>query len=216
MAYQNYSWCRNVIGLRGKQKNALFCLADEADKNGKIEALTLGRIARQINVSYEYARKLIADLRHWGFISIEYREDDRGRYISNGYQLDMSRLYPRAHPGARIGSAIWSALLDQLAAQNLDPAEIFLFRNQVREAFFDASRGASKSGQRRGVVYPIAETDIVRKPFRQNLKHFLKLRRAFPPYLIDYYQLLQRPQFQPRPVEDGKRQRPQVKTITHV
>jgi hypothetical protein len=173
----------------------LLALVNESGGKGLVEKIRMSTLARRCNLTEERARGIVRDLRTWGLVESEYREDPKTkRQVSNAYRLKRERMFPKstgAETGETVGLKIWGGFLEALTELRGE-TEIYLLKNQIREAYFDASDRATKTAQRRGVLYLIASTDVVNQAFKENLRWILKLRDCVKPYLVDYVELVKR------------------------
>lgn len=193
--YHNHNWAWNLVGVRGSHYVVLLALVNESGGKGLIERLRMSTLARRCNITEERTRALTRDLRNWDLIHSERREHpENGRQIANAYRLNRERMFPKLtgpDAGNVVGLAIWEGILKELIELRGDH-ETRILRSQIREAYFDKSERDTKTAQRRGVLYLIAETDIVDEDFREFRKWFNKLRDVVKPYLVDSFQLVHR------------------------
>lgn len=193
--YHNHNWAWNVVGLRGSHYVVLLALVNQSGGKGQVDRLRMSTLARYCNITEERARGLMRDLRKWGLVNSEKRNNpENGRQIANTYKLNRDRMFPKetgAGAGAAVGLEIWTGVLKELT--NLrGEQDTRILRSQIREAYFDKSERDTKTQQRRGVLYLIASTDVVNEDFRDVKKWLNKIRDVVPPYLVESFQLVNR------------------------
>lgn len=114
MAWKNYSYLRLVRGLQPSEFRVLSFLVDEADLNGRIEALQTRTIGVECEMASNSVFRILKGLQGKKFIkSRTNRFQPWGAQISNGYQLDLGRYYPA---GETNGLKIWRGILRGLGS----------------------------------------------------------------------------------------------------
>src|SRR5882672_2682737 len=94
MAWENYGWVWNIVGVQGSEYVVLFCLANEADEQGRTPLVTIDRIQRRCNLSRRSVFEHLKTLEQKGFIERK-RKWAKVPWDANAFQLNKKRFYPR-------------------------------------------------------------------------------------------------------------------------
>jgi hypothetical protein len=194
--FDNFNWVWVVVGIRGSLYNCLIAIVNEAGGTGVIDRMSVRLLAERANISTETARQHQRTLETQGFIKREKRSTPAGKRASNRIYLNRGRLFPRdtkEYRGEKVGRTIWNAMLLELG-QLRGPANIKPLI-AIKDVFFDCSNRTDARGDRRGMLFVVADTDDMEKSFREHLMFLLRIREHITGYEIQYIRLIRRPRF---------------------
>lgn len=127
MAWQNHAWAWSVRGVIPSERLILLALVNAAGENGFVEMYSIAGLRNKVpELKRRAMQKILRGLLDKGFIQERIRrsilgkgtqkhtvlDHHKGLQISNAYQLDLKRLFPRdpANPGPRL----WKEVIAQL------------------------------------------------------------------------------------------------------
>src|SRR5437660_2851497 len=94
MAWENYGWSWNVVGVQGSEYVLLLFLGNEANVEGLTPLLKIEKIMRRCNLSRRSVFEHLKKLEEKGFIDRK-RRWAKAPFEANAFQLNMKRYYPR-------------------------------------------------------------------------------------------------------------------------
>lgn len=151
MAWENYGWVWNVVGIQGSEYNVLMCLADEADSKGQTPLLFVDKICRRCNLSRRSVFEFLKRLEAKGFIKRHRQKAPDGSWDASKFQLDKTRYFPAGIYES--STAMWKAIVNQLEkfpSDRMPPADLRILR-RISEAFFQLNSR---------VLYLVTDTDL--------------------------------------------------------
>ena len=161
MAWENYGWVWNVVGIQGSEYNLLIFLADQANGKGQTPLLKVEKIMRRCNLSrrsvFEYIKRLEAK----GFVKRLRQLAPDGSWDASKFQLDKTRYFPNgAYDDAH---NMWQSVIRQLeefSGDRINPADIRLLK-RITEAFYQRNNK---------VLYLVTDTDLYEEVLMSNLQ----------------------------------------------
>lgn len=109
LAWRNYRWAWSLRGVTHTEHLICLRLADQASETGLIDHLRHQRLANEVNLTRDGARKAVYSLIKKGFIKerrAQYRTS--GDQTANAYQINLRQF----HPPDPAGAALWKWTLD--------------------------------------------------------------------------------------------------------
>lgn len=160
MAWENYGWVWNVVGLQGSEYLVLHCLANEADSRGCVQKLKIQTIMQRCNISRASAEQHLRNLERKKMISRKKRFHADGSQGSNEYHLNKKRYFPDGTYNDSID--VWKQMLEVI--ERYVPARI------SRGAFACLSRVDDAYLQKNArTLYLVTETDVYEETLIANI-----------------------------------------------
>src|SRR6266850_1269158 len=94
MAWENYLWVWNVVGVQGSEYVVLILLANEANVMGLTPLVKVEKICRRCNLSRRSVFEYLKRLEQKGFIERK-RKWAKAPFDANAFQLHKNRFFPR-------------------------------------------------------------------------------------------------------------------------
>jgi hypothetical protein len=95
MAWRNFGWVWNVVGVQGSEYVMLLFLADQADDNGVTPLLKTQKIQRNCNLSRRAVFTYLKRLEQKGFLKRLRQLKVDGSFAENKYELNKARYFPK-------------------------------------------------------------------------------------------------------------------------
>jgi len=95
MAWRNFGWVWNVVGVQGSEYVMLLFLADQADDSGLTPLLKTAKIQRNCNLSRRAVFTYLKRLEEKGFLKRLRQLAADGSFDANKYELNKARYFPK-------------------------------------------------------------------------------------------------------------------------
>src|ERR1041385_3665329 len=112
MAWQNYGWVWNVVGIQGSEYLVLHCLADAANVEGLTPLITIEKIMQRCNISRRSVFDHLKTLEAKGFIKRKRNWNASRSMEANIYILDLKRYFPNGD--YQEVNQMWAKILKEL------------------------------------------------------------------------------------------------------
>lgn len=113
MAWENYGWVWNVVGVQGSEYVVLHCLANEASTKGITPLVPVEKIMRRCNLSRIGVFRYLKRLELKGFIKRERKWNPNRSMDASVFTLDLKRYFPKGDYAESAGQ--WKAILKFVA-----------------------------------------------------------------------------------------------------
>lgn len=137
MAWQNYGWVWNVVGVQGSEYVVLFFLANEADVHGIAERVRVQRIMQTCNISRRSTFEHLKKLEQKGFIQRTKKWRYDGSQGSSSFKLDLKRWFPDSEH-YKESYAMWETIvrkIENIGKDRIDDWGLRVLR-LVKEAWY--------------------------------------------------------------------------------
>lgn len=161
MAWQNYGWAWNVVGVQGSEYVLLLFLANEANSSGLTPLLPIEKIMRRCNLSRRSVFEHLKNLETKGFVERK-RKWAKAPWVANAFQLDISRFYPKGEYANAL--KLWEQILISIPDGEIKIEDLRILR-RVSEVFVQKN---SK------VMHLVTATDLYEDVILQNLSALKK------------------------------------------
>ncbi|SRR6266478_228071 len=168
MAWENYGWAWNVVGVQGSEYVVLIFLANEANVKGLTPLLKIDKIMRRCNLSRRSVFEHLNKLEQKGFIE-RRRKWAKSPFDANAFQLDLNRYYPKGEYND--AAKLWADILAMIPHDEMKVEDRRILKN-VSEVFLQKN---SK------VLHLVTSTDLYQDVILENLSQLKKAGKLITP-----------------------------------
>src|SRR6185503_16707671 len=161
MAWENYGWAWNVVGVQGSEYVVLMFLANEASSKGETPLLPIQKICRRCNLARRSVFHYINRLEAKGFVQRK-RKWAKGPWDANAFVIDKTRYFPRGEYNDV--AQLWNRIIDEIPDDEISTADRNLLK-RIKEAFLQKNSR---------VLYLITTTDLYEETIVENIKALKK------------------------------------------
>jgi len=165
MAWENYGWAWNVVGVQGSEYVLLMFLANEANSKGLTPLLKIEKIMRRCNLSRRSVFEHIKSLEAKGFVERK-RKWAKAPWDANAFQIDLQRFYPKGE--YKDAAKLWEEILGTIPADEMKTEDFRILR-RVSDVFLQKNAR---------VLHLVTATDVYEEVILQNLSVLKKAAKV--------------------------------------